>query len=153
MFKKILLLACILASGLALGKTEGPEYLDKDLWKWGCSYMHIFHGTTCKGIERPKILWTEFRWTTLKGQPNKKMLGMYYHGSDYIKVNVVLLGTEKARSVTLHEAIHYIVHENNLDVDRCENEEIARRAHHAFEKTEYKDDWKEWYRCPVPSSE
>ena len=149
MMRKLMILLLVCTSGVAMAGSSGPsapEAMDKDLWNWSCDYMRIFYGTSCKKIEPPKILWTEFRWTN-KGEPNLRMLGLYWHGSPFINVNVRLAGKDKARHVIVHESIHYIIHENNLEVSACKNEEIARRAHHAFEGTKYKDDWKTWYNC------
>lgn len=151
MRKLLLLLLCTygLTAAIASDSRSVREEVDADVWSYACEYMRVFHDTSCKGLKPPRILYSEFRWTN-NGKANIRMRGIYWHGSKYITLNIKLLGKVEARSVMLHESVHYIIDNNKLAVDSCRNEEIARQAHHSFDKTPYSDEWKRWYGCQKP---
>lgn len=67
--------------------------------------------------------------------------GLYYPGERYIFV-ASGLKPEDAVRIVVHEMTHYVLHANAPEMERCEQEELAR-----FVAGQSDEGWRELYNC------
>lgn len=127
---KALLLSLILAIGVAAPAAAENKYNHKEM-EFACELLSL----DCTGIDRPTVI-----VTNLMGALG--LYGAYMPGEQWIFID-----PQAPDHTYIHELTHYIIYEAGLRVGRCTGEEAARRVHHAWEGTEYNDDWRKRYGC------
>lgn len=142
-----LLIAVVAAFSMTQGVVahEGLPEVDDEVWAYACAYVEVFEDVQCGDLDKPKILYNEFR--SYFGTPQTTLYGRHYLGSEYIEINVRFYGTEMARTTAVHETVHYIGAHQDAGWSKCYSEDVARRVHHLWEGTEYDPEWKVRYKC------
>lgn len=121
--------------------SEPPLY-SHDNFNYACEYVQFMYGIVDCSLMLPPVIITSRILSD-------DFHGLHYVGESYIFVNKKHWLHDKPlwNVAVVHETVHYVLEHANRDVDRCESEEIARRAHHLFEGSVYNSTWEEGYRC------
>lgn len=133
---KSLLYAVLLCLPLASSAVERDTH--EELFEYACEYVEYAYGYNCDGLDAPTVV--------LSKVVSPFYYGFYYSGESYIFVNP-RISPAKQDSTIVHEAVHYILDHKDAGFSRCESEEAARWAHHAYERTKYDDGWRKRYGC------
>lgn len=143
--RKVFLVLMLLA--LSTVATPHPSTVDIVLFEAACDVVQKYYPgkRTCKYIQPPKILWSEFR-----DQQTGRLLSMgggHWSYSNYIMINVRPLSWATKDELILHETIHYVAFRTGGQKGRCFGEEVARRGTAEYFDKEYTRDWKKPYGC------
>ena len=98
-------------------------------------------GYSCADIAEPIIVVSDIvldHYFNMYGH----LRGVYYSGEHYVFIRPGQ-SPDKQWTTTVHEVAHYILHQNDPDLDRCKQEELAR-----FIAGQEPDKWRELYNCP-----
>lgn len=126
----LLLFATVVAASSVI-----PRVTPKAQWQFACAYTHVFYGTSCDDLARPKVNYM-----------NMPYLGFYVQGTNTIFINENL-PREKQLLVMMHESVHYILDKVGPSMTKCESERAARGATFAAMGQPYNDGWRQRYGC------
>lgn len=120
--------------------------------KAACYWLNVVgnYGIPCAEVEEPTVVVSSIVWRFL----GDGTLGFYAPGEGgviYLSDKLPWQGTKKLytlEAVRVHETVHYILDRyTNLNVSRCESEEMARRVTAAWEGEGYDPEWEARYNC------
>jgi hypothetical protein len=99
--------------------------------QFACDFLEI----DCEGITMPMIIYTDI------------MGELGYYGAYMPGEHIVFIDPQAPAATVVHEVTHYMLWAAGARVSRCTSEEAARRVHHAWEGTEYNEEWRQRYGC------
>lgn len=133
----------MIAAGLALLAAcayveHKAEPIPPSLFEVACAELRA----DCTNIDPPKVIYSAIV------EPYKA-LGIYFWGEPYIYINseTTLVPWDQ---VVLHETVHYVIYEAELDYTWCGSEAAARVITARVFNTEVDPEWRVRYKCPAP---
>ena len=123
--------ALVLAALLAIGMST-PAQATNSPMQFACDFLDI----DCTGLRQPMIIYTDLMG--ING-----LYGQYVYGEPWVFVD-----PDAPAHTVVHEIAHYVLWEV-ANIEGCTSEEAARRVHHAWDGTEYNDNWRRRYNCLV----
>lgn len=127
------LLALLLAT---IGACAWINHEYDENWAYACESVKEY-GYTCEGLEPPELI----RSRLIELLPGVR--GLYIPGEKYIYVHPRV---KFADDTIVHEMVHYIMYENDPNVDRCESERIARE----IAQQRWDEEMQAIYQCNAP---
>lgn len=120
--KRLLLTAALLGDPAAVEESTAPT----TEWDVACMYTSeaLAVADACDGIS-PPIVVVSYIVDDHISNLFANLRGIFYPGEPYIFVNAAL-SDEQIRWTTIHEMVHFITTGMELDISRCENEQLAR---------------------------
>jgi len=142
----LVLLVCTLIQGPTVASNS--DAVTHREWKFLCTELRSlgYDRVNCRRIEKPTVVIT----TAVKdiAAPGWELYGVTYDGEPYVLINPDL-DQETTRMVIVHETVHYVLWQfYGNGIGDCESERVARKVHHAWDKTDYAlDKWESDYGC------
>jgi hypothetical protein len=94
----------------------------------------------CRGLTRPQIVISPI--VRQFDRFGAQVRGMYFKGDKYIFIRDGL-NERQVRDTTIHETVHYVIHNLGYQFDVCEHERLARK----IAKNPWDDRVKKLYGC------
>ena len=135
--KLVLTWIAVALSVVACATQYNPKPVEPTAFEQVCTKALQEYGALCKDLEAPIVVYSQV-------VDDLEYYGFYYPGEPYIFVNPYGDHVEKT---LIHEIVHYVLHELDLVIERCESEEIAREWASELTDTEVDATWRIRYRC------
>ena len=149
--RRTILLFLLLLSACAYSVTANTPDAPPTTFELACQGVELEYPGACDNLAPPTVVRS---WIVADHVYNLmgNLRGAYYRGSQFVFVRPDL-SPEAEQEVTIHETVHYIVDWAGIQLEKCDNEELAFKVGKAAVGVEYTDDWKTWYGCQAEENE
>lgn len=149
--KLIAVVSVGVVSGCVSAPAQNEVQMPAEQWEYVCNALpeQGYEEVDCSLTPPPVLVISQI--VPDSADEGEELYGFTYPGEIYIFLNPD--HPELWDVIMVHEATHYLLAQTYgvgwmpTAVGRCESERVARVVHHAYEGTEYDDEWRLWYGC------